>query len=51
MIVIPVMLSVAIIHDRENRTSGHAWPHSFNPLRSSMIAKIKRAAILGRTLQ
>ncbi|MBD8872286.1 hypothetical protein [Rhodanobacter sp. DHB23] len=43
--------SFAIIPDREDQTGGHPWPHFSILLRSSLIAKIKRAAIRGRTFQ
>ncbi|MBD8873568.1 hypothetical protein [Rhodanobacter sp. DHB23] len=42
---------IAIVHDREDQTGSHPWLHSSRSLRSSMIAKIKRAAIHGCTLQ
>jgi hypothetical protein len=41
----------AIVPDREDQTGGHSWPHFSAPLRSSLIAKIKWAAIPGRTFQ
>jgi len=44
-------VTFAIVLDRENQTGGHPWPHFGLLLRSSLIAKIKWAAILGRTFQ
>jgi hypothetical protein len=47
-----VLLIFAIILDRQDQTGAHPWSHSSKGfLRSSLIAKIKWAAILGRTLQ
>ncbi|HEX7732144.1 MAG TPA: hypothetical protein VF415_05810 [Rhodanobacter sp.] len=42
---------LAVIPDREDQSGGHPWPHFEVFLRSSVIAKIKRAAVRGRTFE